>query len=90
MLRTTGPVLLSSKNELLSRKHASSTEIDKDKSQDNHFQPGEMNDPSGIVKEILDRTIIIKKNRPKAQYDIIYDYSHCFWYKRTFGLKVTI
>ena len=57
------------------RKHASGTEIDKDKNQDNHFHSSNMNAPEQpltplkVVNETLDDTIIINGNRPEADYN---------------------
>ena len=75
MLRTTGLVLLRhSENELLRRKLASNTEIERDKSQDNTFQSSAMNElrtqstPLGIVNETLEETIKIYGKRPEPDY----------------------
>ena len=62
-----------SENKLLRRKrapNAPNTEIDKDKSQDNHFQSSDMNElrhpstPLRVVNKTLDETIIINGDRP--------------------------
>ena len=60
-----------SKNKLFRRKHVSNIAIDKDKSQDNHSESSEMNEPRqkstpfGVVNVTLDETIIINGNDRK-------------------------
>ena len=63
-----------SESKIRRRKHASNIEIDKNKSQDDHFQLSEMNELRNsttslkVANETLDETIIIDGNRPEADY----------------------
>ena len=59
-------------NITLRKKDAANISIDKDKNQDDRFQPSDMNKlrqphiPLGIVNETLDKTIITNENRREA------------------------
>ena len=74
-----------SEKNLLRRQHASNCENDLDKSQDNHFQPSDMNElrqPSislGAANETLDETIISDGSRPEAEY---YNNGENDWYQQ--------
>ena len=63
-----------SENRILRKKHASNTQIDKNKNQDDHFQPSEMSElrqpstPVGVANETLDDKIIINENRQEADH----------------------
>ena len=64
MPRPTGLDLLIQKTNFSAEKNALNTEIDEDKTQDNHFHFSNMNElrqpstPLGVVNEILDETVI--------------------------------
>ena len=66
------PTTSNPENKLLRSKHASNTEIGKDKNQDNCFQSSEMYElrqpstPFGVANETLDDTIIIYENIQEA------------------------
>ena len=59
-------------NITLRKKDTANISIDKDKNQDDRFQPSDMNKlrqpyiPLGIVNETLDKTIITSENRREA------------------------
>ena len=65
-----------SENRTLRNKHASNTPIDKDKNQDDCFQPSEISELRqpyallGVVNETLDETSIINENRQEADHYI--------------------
>ena len=67
----------SSGNKHLKKKHASNIKNNKNRNQDNHFPPSDMDElrqsttPLGVVNENLDETIVMNENRQEDDYDNI-------------------
>ena len=67
----------SENKHLRKEQHASNNEFDKDRNQDNCFQPSEMNELRqqstlfGVANETLDDTIVINENRHEANYHMV-------------------
>ena len=62
------------RNEHLKKKHASNTENNRDRIQDNRFPSSDMDElrqlstPLGVANETLQDTVIINENRQRADY----------------------